>query len=83
MAEFDTIRDELAMAERGCHYADLGALAVRHAAQIIVALNIAANVTEAGLRADLECGHVVPESEVVSAEDADICRACAGDGSHG
>lgn len=75
---FDTIGDEVNFAASERRWADFGAICARYADAILVALAMAANVQEQGLRADLECGHVVPEDDAVQAgEDGpDICKAC-------
>ena len=75
---YDTLREQALRYDREGRFADLGALLMREVDTVTRALLVAGAVEEAGLRADLECGHVVPEDDVVGCEDGgDICRACA------
>lgn len=59
-------------------YATLAAYLVENRRRIVRACRIASNLQRAGLRADLECGHIAPADEAVVTEaGAVLCPVCA------
>jgi len=78
MIGYSELRERLHVLLAAERYADAGMLAVAHGRTLLRALLVAENVDAAGLCADLECGHVVPEADVVTnGEDGvELCREC-------